>query len=117
MELVRVADSQVGVTELTGKNDGPEIAKYLREVGLTEGYAYCAAGLVWCHNQLGIENPRSGWSPDWFRKNVVYRKTHKRIQPFVSRPGQVPGFYYESKKRVAHVGLITGNQQYELFSF
>jgi hypothetical protein len=83
---------------------------------LPEGYAYCAAGLVWCHNQLGIQNPKSGWSPDWFKSNVVYRKTHKRIHPFVSRQGQVLGLYYESKKRVAHVGLIIGEGKFHFYT-
>lgn len=105
-ELVKVAQSQEGVREKTGNNDGPEIRMYLREVGLPEGYPYCAAGMAWCHNQVGIPNPESAWSPDWFRTNVVYRRHHIRIEPFVSRPGQVAGFYSESKKRVSHVGMI-----------
>ncbi len=105
-KLVKVAESQVGVREKTGNNDGPEIRMYLRETGLSEGYPYCAAGLTWCHNQLGIPNPESAWSPDWFKTNVVYRKHQPRMTAFESRPGQVAGFYSESKKRVSHVALI-----------
>ena len=88
-KLVAVAASQVGVREKTGKNDGPEIRKYLLEVDLSEGYAYCAAGLTWCHNQLKIRNPQSAWSPDWFKANVVYRRNKPQISPFESLPGQV----------------------------
>ena len=115
-KLVAVAASQVGVRELTGKNDGPEVAKYLREVSLPEGYAYCAAGLTWCHNQLGIPNPQSAWSPDWFKANVVYRRNKPQIGPFESLPGQVAGFYSESKKRVSHVALIESESRQHYFT-
>lgn len=110
-KLVEVAASQVGVREKTGNNDGPEIRMYLREVGLPEGNPYCAAGLTWCHNQLNIPNPESAWSPDWFKGNVVYRKNQPRLTTFVSRPGQVAGFYSETKRRISHVALIEGESR------
>ena len=115
-ELVAVAASQVGVREKTGKNDGKEVAMYLREVGLPEGYAYCAAGLTWCHNQLGIPNPQSAWSPDWFKANVVYRRGKPLFLPFESLPGQVAGFYSESKKRVSHGALIESESHQHYFT-
>lgn len=115
-ELVAVAASQVGVREKTGKNDGAEVRMYLREVGLPEGYAYCAAGLTWCHNQLGIPNPQSAWSPDWFKANVVFRRGKPQISPFESLPGQVAGFYSESKKRVSHVALIESESRQHYFT-
>ena len=115
-ELVAVAASQVGVREKTGKNDGKEVAMYLREVGLSEGYAYCAAGLTWCHNQLGIPNPQSAWSPDWFKANVVCRRGKPLLLPFESLPGQVAGFYSESKKRVSHVALIESESRQHYFT-
>ena len=117
LKLVDVALSQNGVREKTGKNDGPEIRKYLREVGLPEGYPYCAAGLTWCHNQLNIPNPESAWSPDWFKTNQVYHKNHIRLKEFVSRPGQVAGFYSETKKRISHVAMITGESKIHYFTF
>jgi hypothetical protein len=107
-ELVFVAESQVGVRERTGKNDGAEVEMYLRTVGLGKGYAWCAAYVTWCHEELNIPNPQSAWSPSWFNSNVVYRKHHVRIRPFTSRKGQVFGLYYDNLKRIGHVGLITG---------
>ncbi len=115
-KLVAVATSQVGVREKTGKNDGLEIRKYLLEVNLSEGYAYCAAGLTWCHNQLKIPNPQSAWSPSWFKANVVYRRDKPQIGPFESLPGQVAGFYSESKKRVSHVALIESESRQHYFT-
>lgn len=44
-----IAEGEVGVTELTGNNDGPRVGAYLRAVGLPEGYPYCAAGISWCY--------------------------------------------------------------------
>jgi len=115
-KLVAVAASQVGVREKTGRNDGPEVRKYLLEVNLSEGYAYCAAGLTWCHNQLKIPNPQSAWSPSWFKENVVYRRNKPQISPFESLPGQVAGFYSESKKRVSHVALVESESRQHYFT-
>lgn len=108
LELVEVAESQVGVTEKTGKNDGKDVEMYLRSTGLGKGYAWCAAFVTWCHQEVNIPNPQSAWSPAWFTSNVVYRKNHVRIRPFTSRKGQVFGLYYDNLKRVGHVGIITG---------
>ena len=118
-QLIAVAESQLHVREATGNNDGPEIRMYLRSVGLPEGNPYCAAGMTWCHDELNIPNPQSAWSPDWFRTNVVYRRGSPRLTRFESRPGQVFGLWYESKKRIAHVGMIVGetNLHYRTIEF
>ncbi|MGV8136503.1 MAG: CHAP domain-containing protein [Mangrovibacterium sp.] len=110
-KLIRVAESQVGVLEKTGKNDGAQVEKYLKSVGLGKGYAWCAAFVTWCHDSAGIDNPSSAWSPDWFRSNVVYQSQKKTVVPFTSQPGQVFGLYFETKRRVAHVGMITGEDR------
>jgi hypothetical protein len=103
---VDVEQSQVGVREATGHNDGKEVEAYLRYCGLKKGDPYCAAGQAWSHGQLNIPNPKSGYSPDWFRTNVVYRKDEFHMVPFKSRPGQVGGIYVESKGRIGHVVMI-----------
>lgn len=110
-ELVRVAESQIGVREKTGKNDGMEVEKYLRVVNLDKGYAWCAAFMAWTHEEVGVPNPQSAWSPSWVNKNVVYRKNQKRVTPFKSQKGQVFGIYYDNLKRVGHVGMITGENK------
>ena len=43
-----IAKKQVGVTEKTNKNDGIEVERYLKSVGLPKGYPYCAAGQYYC---------------------------------------------------------------------
>lgn len=105
-KLVSVAESQVGVKEATGKNDGKEVEQYLQSVNLGKGYAWCAAFMTWCHNKAGIDNPKSAWSPDWFKTNVVYQRNKPTIAAFKSKPGQVFGLYYEKLGRIGHVGMI-----------
>ena len=46
-----IASGEVGVTEKTGRNDGPRVEAYLRVTGLGKGYPYCAAGISWSYLQ------------------------------------------------------------------
>lgn len=107
-KLVTAAETQLHVREKTGKNDGAEIERYLKVSGLGKGFAWCAAYMAWSHKEAGIKAPTSAYSPDWFKTNVVYRSNNPKVTPFESAPGQVFGIYFEAKKRVAHVGMITG---------
>lgn len=64
--------SQEGVTEKTGNNDGPEIRKYLRSVGLNGEYPYCIAGQIWGFVSTGKQCPllRSGLASAVFNDAV-----------------------------------------------
>lgn len=84
------------------------MAKILKNVGLGEGYAWCAALMAQVFDDAGIPNPHSAYCPDWFKTNVVYRREQKTVKPFESKPGQTIGLYIERKKRVGHIGVITG---------
>lgn len=57
----RIAVSQNGVKEATGKNDGGAVEAYLKSVNLGKGYSWCMAFVYWCYNQaawkLGVKNP------------------------------------------------------------
>ena len=44
-----IAKGEIGVTEATGKNDGPRVEAYLKVTGLDKGFPYCAAGISWCY--------------------------------------------------------------------
>jgi hypothetical protein len=106
LKVVKLAESQLYVREKTGQNDGTEVERYLKSVGLRRGDQWCAAFVGWLHIENSIPNPESGYSPNWFRANVVYRQNQKRMVPFQSRPGQVVGFWIDYKGRVGHVGII-----------
>jgi hypothetical protein len=105
-QLIKIAESQVGIRELTGNNDGPQVEQYLKSVGLGKGYPWCVAFVIWCHKQLNIQIPVTGWSPALFPRNVVYHRWHKRIREWNPRGGEVFGKYYNSKGRIAHAGII-----------
>jgi len=111
-KVIQTAESQLYVREKTGKNDGREVERYLRNVGLGKGYAWCAAFMAWCHDENGVPNAQSAYSPDWFRSNIVYESHIKQIVPFQAQNGQVFGLYFETKRRVAHVGMITGETKF-----
>lgn len=111
-DLVNAAEQYVGVREATGKNDGAEVEKILSSVGLKKGQPWCAALMTQCYNDVQIPNPRSGYSPDWFRTNVVYKRTQKTITEFQYQKGQVFGLYFESKGRVAHVGMLISETKF-----
>lgn len=95
--LIQVATSQIGVKELSNKNDGAQVEIYLKRVGLSKGKAWCAAFVCWVYHQTGYAKPKTGWSPDLFNSKV------NRLYP---APGFVIGIYFPELKRIAHVGLI-----------
>lgn len=100
---MHVAASQVGVRELTGKNDGPEVEAYLASVGLEKGQPYCAAFVYWVGREaLGPANPypRTAWSPSMVAGGEKVTAKTK------ARRGDTFGIYFPSKKRVAHTGLV-----------
>lgn len=105
LKVTAVYESQIGVRELTGKNDGKSVESYLRYVGLGKGYAWCAAFTCWTLNQATIKNPKSAWSPDMFpAASVIYSTTSTQNQ--TPEQGDVFGIYFPDKKRIAHVGFI-----------
>ncbi|NLO20294.1 MAG: hypothetical protein GX121_10570 [Ignavibacteria bacterium] len=46
---------QLGIVEKTGKNDAPEIEKYLKSTFTAKGNPYCAAAVYWCFFSAAIE--------------------------------------------------------------
>ncbi len=106
----QIYTSQIGVRE-KGNNSGPAVEQYLRYVNLPKENPWCAAFVCWVFGRAGVGNPRSGWSPDLFRKSYVIWE--RGLSKTVSEPGTksqesrlpayVPGVYPSS--------LVTGNRQ------
>ncbi len=103
--LQKCYTSQVGTREATNNNDGVRVENYLSVSGLGKGNPWCASFVAWNFKQVGIKAPNSAYSPDWFRTNIVYKKSWQKTD-YKSKKGQVFGLWYESKKRIAHVGFI-----------
>lgn len=99
------ARSQVGVRELTGKNDGKEVEAYLAVTGQKKGAAWCAAFVCWTYQSNGVPHSKSAWSPSLFpTQRVVWKKGENNT--YTPQKGDAFGIYFPDKKRVAHVGLI-----------
>ncbi len=101
-DIIEEASTQVGVCESGGNNAGSEVETYLRTVGLGPGYAWCAAFVVWTLEQCGLDHSINSWAPTAVAKNVVWQ----RGDGSPPQAGDVFGIYYDSKKRVGHVGFI-----------
>lgn len=100
--LQEIYTSQIGVRELTGKNDGKEVEMYLRTVGLGPGYAWCAAFVKWCMLKAGIKGAEriNGMALSCENKSNMVYKDGKKIK--TPRAGDVGTLYYASLKRIGH---------------
>lgn len=103
---VEIYRSFIGVREKTGKNDGPEVERFLAHEGFGEGYAWCAAFVSFCLDSAGFQNSITAWSPTAHRpSNLVYSKGKFIKEP---EPGHVFTIYYPKKKRIGHTGYYDG---------
>jgi hypothetical protein len=103
-KVLAVAKSAIGWREATGNNDGANVERILRSVGMGGSRApYCAAFCFYCYQEAGLGSkiPRSAWSPD-----MVASPTWKRGRGETPRPADIFGIWFQSKGRVAHAGLI-----------
>jgi hypothetical protein len=88
-KVQKIYTSQIGIRE-KGSNSGPAVEQYLRYVNLPKGNPWCAAFVCWVFGQAGIENPRSGWSPELFKgSKVIWGKAESRklkVESWVDEP-------------------------------
>jgi len=93
------------VRELTGRNDGVAVERYLAVTGLGKGYAWCAAFPSWVFNEAGVNAIKSAWSPSWFPPgNTIYHKG--KANSITPDKADVFGIYYPKLKRIGHVGFV-----------
>lgn len=114
-KVIAVAITQIGVTEKTGRNDGPQVEKYIASVGLNPkgGYPYCACFNYWVGREaLGSRNPypKSAWSPDHVKGGVRVTETNP------IHGGETFGIWFASKKRIAHTGLVERRERGNLIT-
>jgi hypothetical protein len=96
--------SFIGVTETTGRNDGPEIARMLAVCGMGEGNPWCAAYIALALTKNNLSPPNAcAWSPSYFPESkIVWRKGESKLIP----EGAVFGLWFNNLNRVAHVGVV-----------
>jgi hypothetical protein len=100
---VAVLKSQVGVRELTGRNDGPRVQAYLKAVGLQGNWPWCAAFVVWCIKQVGLTPNANGAARSFFTpKTKIWPGVPGAAPP---QPGDPLGFRF-IRKDIDHVGEI-----------
>jgi hypothetical protein len=96
--------SQLGVCEATGHNDGREVEKYLRSVGLGKGYAWCAAFVHWCFDSAGIRTSINGAAASAHNpKDLVW---YQRTQLKIPEPGDVFTLWFNAMGRIGHTGFF-----------
>lgn len=110
--IQKVYTSQIGVREATGRNDGKEVEKYLRSVGLGKGYAWCAAFVKWCFDHAGVKTTINAYSPTAQSNRLLWFKGKLLAEP---APGDVFCLYFPSMKRIGHTGFYDGRLNSSLF--
>ena len=95
--LVSIALREVGVLELTGRNDGVRVGEYQKAGGCVKGDPWCAAWVSWVYKEAGYAAPRTCWSPDLFPARRLVKEPE---------PGDVLGIYMESMGRIGHCGVV-----------
>lgn len=111
--IVKLAVSELGVREATGRNDGPRVEEYLRYTKLGKGYAWCAAFVSWVYGQAGLAEPRNPWSPALFPDARSYCKgggSDKIAVVVKIQAADLFGIYGAAAKRINHVGLVKERQ-------
>lgn len=119
LRVKKIYDSQLGVVEATGHNDGAQVERYLRYTGLGKGHAWCAAFVCWVLGQAGVDNPKTAWAASLFPKDRLVwsrgkalatgnlqRTTTRALTTGNSQLATIFGLYFPSLKRIAHCGFI-----------
>jgi len=100
-KIVNIARSQLGVREATGNNDGIKVGEYLKSVGLSGKYPWCAAFVSWTYAKAGFDAPRTAWSPALFPSERTTQDP---------KSADVYGIYSKELKRISHCGIIERTQ-------
>ena len=97
--------AEVGVKEQGGANRGARVEQYLASVGFGPGYAWCAAYVSWCFQQVDVEHPKSAWVPSYAKKkNLIYQRGEFIKQ--LPQMGDVFLIWFDRLKRPAHIGFV-----------
>lgn len=93
--------SYLGVKELTGNNDGPEVEMFIASTGLNPkgGYPWCAAFISYIFQANGLEVPKySAQAAAWFdEKHVI--PNEKAVS------ADLYSLYYRNLGRIGHIGM------------
>jgi hypothetical protein len=105
-KVVAWSAKQLGVRELTGRNDGPQVEAWLRLTGNRKGDAWCGAYQAGGQKACGLPYPPgAGGSYNWFKLPArTYYVRGLRGSVDSLRAGHQVGFYYANLGRIGHIG-------------
>ncbi len=102
--VLEIALNEVGQREVK-TNWSPRIKQYLAVCGIRNPAYWCGAFTAFVQDSCGLPYPDGcGWTPNWFTSEHVYWNRGDRFSH--ARPGTQMGIYFNSKKRIAHIGII-----------
>jgi hypothetical protein len=105
-KVVSTYNSQIGVREKTGHNDGVRVEAYLKYVGLTKGQPWCASFVCRCMGQSGVKNPRAGGCSYLMGRGKIVYISGKVKNGRIPQQADVFFIWFADKKRVAHTGYV-----------
>lgn len=78
---LQLALSYEGITEVGANNRGPEVGRFLRAVGLDEGFPWCAAFTSYIMDKSGATSPtiRSGRAQAFITDDSISARTVTRL--------------------------------------
>ena len=97
----------VGITELTGNNDGPEVEMFQKSVGLHKGNSWCAAFVYYCISVNDVIYPKvkSGLARHYKTKRSIKAK-HVLQGTSTAYKGMIGG-YEKGNTIFGHLLLVT----------
>ena len=103
---VETARTQLHVREATGKNDGPEVAKFLASVGIKFPAPWCGGFGAWVLSKCGIEHKMNGMASSCCPNDdgLLYKRGRNK-----SQPDEVPAgtMFFWSRPEGGHTGFVT----------
>ncbi len=120
-DIINIALSQIGIKEISGKKDNPEVLKYFNEIGfdgavLKDETAWCSAFANWVAKQANLERSEKLNARSWLKVGrevttpekgdivVFWRESPK------SWKGHVAFFIRETKNWIYVLGGNQNNQ-------
>lgn len=114
-EHLKIAETFVGVTEASGKNDGPEVEMFLKSVGRKKGDSWCSAFVSYCLTAANVKEPkiRSGLARDFKRSRYVILANQVLRGVKTIPPGSIVG-WEKGNTIFGHIGFVLTewNKQY-----
>ena len=103
---IKIAQSYIGTTELTGHNDGVNVEKFLRSVGLSKGNPWCAAFVSNCLIEAGVREPSIRTA---LARKFITKQSIKASDVLIGKVNIKPGtivVWQKGNTVFGHVGFI-----------